>query len=1297
MPDTRTVGRLPVYTVASKKGSRALMMGRSMALEPAELARLCHDGHVLATRVQDAVSGVHQEVEHLGRSFFEELGTAPGQIPDRTRAVVFVAPTEGDGVFHEWLRLEALPWETLRDPIGPIAKDRGVVRSTGEQAPAPQPFGTRRLKVLVVRASPRGVAVVPDSVVLEPLREVIAEHPEALQPRLEVLDGPDTLGQLAALLQREPDWDIVHLAMHAVDRQRLQLEDPAGHILPFDFEDFAGKLAGFREVRLFVLGVCGSSPLAVRLSRRHPTARILALLHDTSQGAVQVLVRTFYAHLLGRSQDREAVFVEDAFRAAVSHLNDERFAEWFLPVLYGPEGMQPMLDVREYQRLRTVLQVVESGRLAEARGLLAGLRESPQGIIRDIAHDLEQEVTRVEHATDNLRRLDRDLEDRACRPREGGWDTLHRCWGPNRDITQPATMGAGIVSTAPTPRPRFTARILAAYQAQYRAGATAIQEISGFYDGDPGRLLTGFEQLDSYGALRANERLQAAAPTFLKALLEDLLARGAGRVAQIQAAGRVDRAGLLEAVLVLREVERGLHALRQRDPDANSGAELGKALRAAVEACALLVEGWDSAPVPAGMLARERHLELFQWVCGDGPTAQSGSAPRDLTQLITGLHAQEGRQAGGADMVRASALDEPSLVANAQAPIRLALDLQDARQPFLELFPFGVSAACTQGDLKNRASYDIGALADGRRRDELHHSLDSLLDERARLRLEATLLPSENPRQLSERLHPVVVRRLRGEPLPSDLFEGLGPLDRAALMALAGQVVEASEALWNLAQSDAATFEQQHAAFLLLVHRAWRQRGDPASFMNAGRRAVALLGRLCVPRERSGRWVSKRLQAWTGAMPMDLGERQAAFREALEGRLEAVLERVGALGPEHATLATVLQLELRAEFMGAELLEEHQDECGGYLGALYAGELPRLARIAANTFAYISTMDREEFQQRMIATGESRERFLERIFLLSELRRAWASPSSATAALLDPLLPSREDLEAGAFWPPDSLLELMREESFAYRFPFHHLACEGDPQLLMTHAAMVAARCHLESARALLLDERVTIARLSAHLDRVRHLARLVECVGSPLGGEPACAMMPRVEGLLTDWMKEVREEFFQARRPGGDRAAFNQKVKALNQLLKRLARRYADMLGFPFSQLQSDLLLCEAVYYLHSENDPEHALQLVDEAWRLHPGNWEVAAVFIDAEVLRANTWEMAGEVERARSELRSALVRVRRWLEQYTRPEIEERAQAMADSVDDPRPASSLSARMKQLQQQQQQQDGGESGGTA
>jgi Tol biopolymer transport system component len=319
---------------------------------PLDLAQLPHDrsdvaGYIAQARVT-RLSG-NQELLHareLGGALFDHLFTRE-VLACFTESRAKLAPNQ---ILRLRLRLPpalvSLPWELLydrrKDEFLALAPDLTLVRYP--ELPTPiAPLQTEgALQIVAVLASPQGYR--PIKLEREQRRiELALKQPlEAGQIALDIIRGPDTLGQLRARLRRPVH--VLHILCHGdIDEVRgegvLIFEDADGVSEKVSAELLRLQLQKQRgQTRLVMLNAClGALPpndspfssVAAALLRGGVPA-VIAMQFEIAEDTASELTRVFYAELAAGTP------VDLAVNEARLHLYgyDSFRLDWVIPVLF---------------------------------------------------------------------------------------------------------------------------------------------------------------------------------------------------------------------------------------------------------------------------------------------------------------------------------------------------------------------------------------------------------------------------------------------------------------------------------------------------------------------------------------------------------------------------------------------------------------------------------------------------------------------------------------------------------------------------------------------------------------------------------------------------------------------------------------------------------------------------------------------------------------------------------------------------------------------------------------------------
>lgn len=254
----------------------------------------------------------------------------------------------------------ALPWELMRRPgeLGPLLASTQTVLVRSLDMPAPAMLRPIKgpLRVLLIKANPKGTAALDLSRESEMVARALAELPGV------VVEEVDPVQDKIFSRCIRNDYHVVHYMGHgdfaAAEGGMLLLEDEAGNAAPTSADAFA-HLFRDEPLRLVFLNACETG-VTPRLATLHPFAGVAAALVSNGVPAVVAMQfpisdraalrfsKTFYESLtagqpvdVAVAQGRRALYLN----AARGSQGDIGVGEWATPVLYLRDGEGALLPI----------------------------------------------------------------------------------------------------------------------------------------------------------------------------------------------------------------------------------------------------------------------------------------------------------------------------------------------------------------------------------------------------------------------------------------------------------------------------------------------------------------------------------------------------------------------------------------------------------------------------------------------------------------------------------------------------------------------------------------------------------------------------------------------------------------------------------------------------------------------------------------------------------------------------------------------------------------------------------------
>lgn len=538
---------------------------------------------------------------------------------------------------------------------------------------------------------------------------------------------------------------------------------------------------------------------------------------------------------------------------------------------------------------------------------------------------------------------------------------------------------------------------------------------------------------------------------------------------------------------------------------------------------------------PEGLLDPSRRFALCRWALRSGeepaveaPALPSGDAQALLDFCRTAVQAAQEREA--AVDFRSLPPERVPLLINQAAPVLLATELAEPINPYLCLAALGARPDSPAREINEDVEYRAGAEGDAEFRGVLLQAVAEVTDARKRLCLDAQLLPCGDVEECTRRFHRIADLVFHGHPVPEDVFVGVGALDRAALLAVAGRTEEAASLAIEYAQQHLHDADALRAGCLLSMHHAAVLPRDSEQLAPTLRGAMALLGILLGGPESLREWIGRRFAVYQQVVPSDLTEHVEAVSNRLKADVTSRLYRLEEQGGELRDQARALRQELQAELEGARVAATSaraflKGQRGGYHAVLLTSGLEQPGQDLAATYRRLASLDGTAYLTYVTATGMSVEVFHQLVFLFSDLRRAWVAPGDDVIPLIQDLLPEREDLEF-AFDPPPGVAAALAAYDCRDRFPFHAALGPGAEATcaLAAHAAIVAIESYYQQGKRLLAAERLNRSKLVIALDATLALDRYVGRLDYPLA-DKCLDSLSRLEELCTNWLRSVEKQ----------------------------------------------------------------------------------------------------------------------------------------------------------------------------
>jgi len=614
---------------------------------------------------------------------------------------------------------------------------------------------------------------------------------------------------------------------------------------------------------------------------------------------------------------------------------------------------------------------------------------------------------------------------------------------------------------------------------------------------------------------------------------------------------------------------------------------------------------------PEGLLDPSRRFELCRWVLrpGEEPAAEapalpSGDAPALLDFCRKAVQTAQEREA--AVDFRSLPPERVPLLVNQAAPFLLATELAEPIDPYLCLAPLGAHPDSPAREISEDVEYRAGAEGGAEFRGVLLQAVAELTDPRKRLCLDARLLPCGDVKECTHRFHRIADLVFHGHPVPEEVFVGVGALDRAALLAVAGRTEEAASLGIEYAHQHLDDADALRAGCLLSVHHASVLPPDSEQLAPTLRGAMALLGILLGGPESLREWIGRRFAVYQQVVPPDLTEHVEAVSNGLKADVTSRLYRLEGQGGELRDLARALRQELHAELEGARVAATSartffKGQRGGYHAVRMTSGLEQPGHDLAATYRRLASLDDARFLQFVTATGMSVEVFHQLVFLFSDLRRAWVAPGDDVVPLIQHLLPERQDLEF-AFDPPPGVAEALAAPDCCDRFPFHAALSPGAEATcaLAAHAAIVAIESYYQQGKRLLAAEKLNRARLVIALDATLALDRYVGRLGYPLA-DKCLGSLSRLEELCTNWLRSVEKQVVTTWDSPDEAEGLRSLCEETLGLADHLSERYSFVRG-DFRAAQGSLHRQCGVLGANRFRDGNAALRHLRKAYQCDP-----------------------------------------------------------------------------------------------
>ena len=811
------------------------------------------------------------------------------------------------------------------------------------------------------------------------------------------------------------------------------------------------------------------------------------------------------------------------------------------------------------------------------------------------------------------------------------------------------------------------------------ARLAALAGITSLLDASGPRFLPepGVRALMAQALSRADELVRQRAEPLLAAAERELGAMDGeptplAKVARARAAA----AKLVELQELLPRVHEQAHgggqALEQAVGEALGG--VGEQLRARARSAR---EQLARVPVPHGgpppaLLEPGKRLELWLWLRDQQDSPGQGSPaledipeePGALSDYAAGL--AERLQPASSGGPRTCVSEMLPLLANEEAPLVLAADVDDAAHPYLCLHRFGVRPGTSSPAIRDQADFEVPKETDPRKKRLLDQALNALGNDRGRLAADIHLVPCADAEALTGCLRQAVADVLAGRGEPD--LSPLDSMDRATLLAATGATERAAAEAWDAVRQEPTHGTRIHHAFLVAAHHAATLRCDRERFPDAVRRVFALHGMLTVVADSAGSsylagWVFGRLTIYKRAMPPDHGEYLDAVHSELRKIVERLLTAFTKCDETCAREAGGLRAEWQAETEGAHLATERKIRvrrhpfAGGYLAARFLSQLDEVGAFIHGAFQRLCTADGDENLRYVTLTGMTPEACQRLVLLFSDLRTAEVRPDAGAIASLAALTPDVQDLRYAD--TPAGVTEAVRAPDFGARFPVHALleGAEAQAALLAAHAALLMVKARLAETRRLLGREGVNVADVVAHLDNAIELSQYVGLLGYELI-DPIRHTRSALEKMLMGWLyslqqrlDELNESLRTGQMPRGEEA--DRAVERLTAELSMadrfaLSGRYGIGRG-DYGRALTQVHANFGVFLANRLDRHKDALAHVRKAHRRDPDSLQVMTNFVRACGLHALDLKKAGQREEAARILREAIREGRQFLDAH------------------------------------------------
>jgi hypothetical protein len=1081
--------------------SSSILLGEEFDIHDSEIVKRWQEVLALAENARKPGGGsIEPALRELGRALAEKpLGEVRGRVgvigPDTVLCIMpgkrETAPEHVRRRFDFWCRAERLPFEAAADDRGfLIDQGIGTIRILGGQADAPLVIGKDRLRVLVIAASPKDHDSRGLLGGLKEVHKLLAEAAAHIPIDFEGVEGPGTWTQLARVADKYPRWDIVHIVAHGqrgsapgAGPGTILVETDDGHASVESYPVFANRLCStVKGVRLFSLAVCDSSPLALELAYRCPSASAIGLLSETRQSVADGLFGRLYGRLLDLQQCGETNLPLSVGHV-VRQLKDAGESEWFLAVTYVPADVRALFDWRGFassQRLRTeailrrkrIEDLARSGQLEKAKKEAFDAGTSPDPELATWAKNMVQELQVLLDCQKGLSNLEEQVA-RECSVPSPGWGSLYDRLQGSRLETAPICSIRTVRDCAPLPDVVSVLRdVKAKLEDHFQVALAGLRDLSEYERGKFHHLIDGCAKLLGFIRARRSQEPTSRGPLAAEAL-RDVVKRGLadrlGEIDALLAALNRDRANawtaLRRAAQALSEV--GLVIERAaRDLDSDFGEERRRAavlfelLRDAVEkdrvVCSPVQPSSFAAPPPE-LLTPERRAELVEWMLAERAAPVKAEAPKTL-QALRELLERPGDRKGGPDFdLHALPPALWTVIANLQVPVRPVAAVarpEDVFHPLLLLAGHGIDADAPMERMSDVAT-DVTGCSDHRRWDLLVAAANQLTRDDTRLQLDIAALPCANPALITQQLPLIAQAVLAGKEPQLDVAKlDLDAKDRLSLLVLAGRTQEAAALAVKLAtETKPGTlfeqFETLRAAFLALAHAthlaALSSQTSTDAFTELAQQAMAVLGMLLGNPEALATWIRRRLGFYRLVCPEDLEDRINKVSQELRRPLDQALTARAASAPEESRqLFLALETELDGARLSPRLMLRRQKETafvGGFLAARMCGCTEEVGRRIARLYGRLAPLDLTQRLKIAGNEGITEDLIHNLVFAFSRLRLLGKNE-------LRRLLPS-EVLVAGAVAECAELL------TAADDFPMHAALPDEDKEpVLSAHIAI---------------------------------------------------------------------------------------------------------------------------------------------------------------------------------------------------------------------------------------------------